>query len=269
MDLWQGAKDYGGHVLGFLALAQVWVIALWNRFLHQGTLGVYETANIEIGFSTFGPTVSLLGTLRALNKDIFVRRMKVRVIRTSDKAQHTFTWRAFRPSAVMLGAGSAQSLEIAGSFLVTIAAPRQYNVFFASAAFAAQYEHHVQPLRDAWQLFVEEQIRRVDEQLVGQIARALENPALSAAMFDQFIRAGNATNLHAAISNGFFWHSGDYQLEFIIETDGRPDTVTRRWRLSLSADEEQRLRLNVITLIRELCYLPIVYNFSYKEYSST
>lgn len=268
MNWSQFFSDYGGHIIGLVALVQVWAIALWKRVIARGTLTLYETASIETGFSTFGPTVALLGTLSASNHDVFVKRMKVRVIRSRDRAEHTFTWRAFRPSVITLGGGGAQTLEIAGSFLVTTNRAHQYNVFFASAVFAAQYEQYVQPLRDSWSSFVEQRIREVDENLVGQIARVLETPALSAELFNNFIGAGHAKDLHTAISNDFFWHAGAYELEFTIETNGKPETFVRRWRYSLSAEDEGNLRLNVVTTIRELCNLPVVYNFAYKEYAA-
>lgn len=266
MDSWQFLKDYGGHALGFLGLAHVWVIALWRRFVSRGRLTVYETAAIEIGFSSFGPTVDLLGTLRAVGKDVFVQRMSVRVVRAHDRAEHTFTWRAFRPSTVTVGAGAPLALEVAGSFLVSAAAPRQYNVFFASAVFAAQYEPHIQPLRDAWRAFLEGQLRQANLNPAEHLARLLGNPELLAGQFAQFLQAGNATGLHAAISNGFFWHAGDYRLDFMIDTHAKAEAISRHWRFALSAQDEQSLRLNVVTLIRELCYLPVVYNFAHKEY---
>jgi len=195
----------------------------------------------------------MLGTLRALNKDVFIKRMKVRVVRTEDKAEHTFTWRAFRSNVYTGAALTPQSLAVAGSFLVNTAAPRQYNVFFASAAFTGQYQSLVQPLRDAWLSFLNAQ-------------NLAPNPAFAADKFTQFIQAGHTTELHTAISNGFFWRSGDYQLEFIIETDSLAKDISRQWRFSISAQDEQALRLNVITLIRELCNLPVTYNFANKEY---
>ena len=70
MDWGQFFRDFGGHVLGFLALAQVWLIAIWRKAFRNGTLVVYETASIEVGFSAFGATVTLLGTLRAEKHDV-------------------------------------------------------------------------------------------------------------------------------------------------------------------------------------------------------
>lgn len=265
MDVSQFLKDYGGHLLGLLGIVQLWAIAAWKRFLRRGTLSVYETANIEIGFSAFGPTVTLLGTLRAQNKDIFIQRMRLRVVRASDRAEHTFTWRAFRPSVLALS-GAQQGLEIAGSFLVSTTAPQKYNVFFASAAFASQYESHVQPFRDSWQRFLYEQRQHQDTQVSDTIAQGQQDQSPSAALFNQFIGSVSATALYTAVSNGFFWHAGSYELELQIETDRSQENLVKHWGFAIVPDDEQRLRLNIITLIRELCDLPVVYNFLYKDY---
>jgi hypothetical protein len=132
-------KDYGGHILAALALLQIWAIALWRRFVSRGVVHIYPTASIEIGFSSYGPTVGLLGTLRAQGRDVFVRRMRDHVVRLRDRAEHHFNWRAFRPHVIPLVPTAPQTLEIASSFLVTAQAPRQYNVFFASESFAGDY----------------------------------------------------------------------------------------------------------------------------------
>src|SRR5437660_1351433 len=58
--------------LAIVALVQPWLIALWKKFLLRGRIRAYPSANIEIGFSTFGPTVALQGTLHASHRDIFV-----------------------------------------------------------------------------------------------------------------------------------------------------------------------------------------------------
>ena len=269
MDFGQLLRDYGAHIIGFVALIQVWLIALYKQLFSRGKLAVYETASIEIGFSGFGPTVTLLGTLRASDKDVFIRRMKVRVVRGTDKAEHTFSWRAFRPNNITLGATEPQSLEIAGSFLVSTAAPRLYNVFFASEAFASQYEAHVQPIRDGWYAFVQTKLREMDEALVGHVGSVLENPGLSATLFNEFTDGGNATALHTDVSNEFFWHAGDYELAFEIETDRTGETIRKKWTFSISPKEEQDLRLNIVILVRELCYLPVTYYVAYKKYTAS
>ena len=38
---------------------------------------------------------------------------------------------------------------------------------------------------------------------------------------------------------------------------------------SISPKEEQDLRLNIVILVRELCYLPVTYYFAYKKYTAS
>ncbi len=251
-DIGQFLKDYGGHVLGFLGLAQLWLIALWRRFITRGKLAVYEMGLIEIGFSLFGPTVCLLGTLRALRRDVFVKRMRVRIIRRVDKAEHTFTWRAFRPLVMTLTPGAPQSLAVAGSFLVPMAAPRQYNVFFASPAFANYGSSDIQPLRDSWTDFSKENIT--------------ENPAVSTELFNRFMQCETASRFRVEVLNEFFWHASEYDLELTIETDNVKHPATKHWKFALTREDEERLRMNIDTVIRELCELKAAYNFLSKEY---
>lgn len=57
---------YLAHIIAIIALAQVWVIAVWKQWVVRGRLVFYPTATIEIGFSAFGSTVSLPGILTSL-----------------------------------------------------------------------------------------------------------------------------------------------------------------------------------------------------------
>lgn len=68
---------------------------------------MHPTASIEVGFSNFGPTISLVGTIRAQYHDVFVDRMSVRVIRLRDQAQHVFGWRAFRSNSILVNPTAA------------------------------------------------------------------------------------------------------------------------------------------------------------------
>ena len=97
----------------------------------------------------------------------------------------------------------------------------------------------------------------------------MKNPGLSATLFNEFTGGGNATALHTAVSNEFFWHAGDYELAFEIETDRTAETIRKKWTFSISPKEEQDLRLNIVTLVRELCYLPVTYYFACKEYTTS
>ena len=130
-------KELGPWILGFVALIQVWIIAAWKR-LRKGSIEIYESGSIEIGYGDLGPSVGLMGTLRCLEKDVFVKSMDVEILRKKDGARHHFRWYAFRPNKLSLGTQSQPKLEIAGSFLAMPAQPNKYNIFFTESAFITE-----------------------------------------------------------------------------------------------------------------------------------
>ena len=161
------------------------------------------------------------------------------MIRSRDRAEHTFTWRAFRPSVMTLGSGGPQTLEIAGSFLVATNRAHQYNVFFASAVFAGQYEQFVQPLRDSWNTFVS---KRFDALMR---TRSDRSPGCSKTLFSLrnystrssqpvtrqiFTRASRT--IFSGTPESTSWSSPSGQ-------NGRPELLIRRWRYTLTAQDEQ------------------------------
>ena len=88
--------SFGALILAFLALVQFWVKILWEKYFRKDKIDYYETGTIVIGYSPSGPTIGLNGTLRALNKDVFIRAIDLLVIRETDRAQHVFKWIAFQ-----------------------------------------------------------------------------------------------------------------------------------------------------------------------------
>lgn len=74
-------------IVSFFLIVQVRLIALWKRYMKKGQINLYETGTVEIGYSTFGPTIGINGTLRAWNKDVFVRSIDLMVVREKDKSQ--------------------------------------------------------------------------------------------------------------------------------------------------------------------------------------
>src|SRR5438552_10322360 len=89
-------KGWGSLIVAVVALIQPWVIALWRRFFRPGTIDIHETGTIEVGYSGFGPTIGLRGTLRAVHRDQFVRDIQVAIAKVKDGSKHSFEWVVFR-----------------------------------------------------------------------------------------------------------------------------------------------------------------------------
>ena len=253
---------YLAHVVAVIALVQVWVIAAWKKWFVGGRIEFHPAANIEIGFSSFGSTVALPGTLRAVKKEVFVSDMVVTITRMQDQAKHTFTWRAFRSNTFSAASMAPEAIELATSFNLLPTSPRPINVFYASADFASRYAQQAETLRTAWQQFVAEKISELGE----QAASLVQTTEFADTLFAEFGRQQVFLNLYSQINNGFYWQAGRYQLDLTINCAPPTSPARYTWFLELTGDDEQKLRLNSIAMMKELCGIQVVYSFIYKPY---
>src|SRR5712692_9330241 len=100
-------------VVAFAALVQPWIIGAWRRFVRRGTVDIYETGTIEVGFSAFGPSIGLMGTLRSRDRDMFVQSATLTVVKKDTAISHKFEWILFRNPKTVIGPAVGQSAEVA------------------------------------------------------------------------------------------------------------------------------------------------------------
>lgn len=261
-------KELGPWVISLIALAQVWVIAAWKRFGKRGIVEIHQSGNIELGYGSFGPTISLNGTLRALNKDLFIQQMRLIVIRKKDSARFGFNWRAFRPNTIPLSAQQPPSVELASSFLVSPSTPHKYNVFFVDETFIAEIKPKIVPLLKVWQDFAAKQLGLLAKPGDKPDYSLLQTPAFSEFLFESFTKTDAALAAYTAMNNNLYWKAGEHELTLMVETAKPNKQFPKKWRFILSEDDIDNLRKNVVVLIREACGLPVVYNFAYPEYQT-
>lgn len=260
-----GASVRGWIALGIslAALAQVWAIAAWKRFVRRGTLHTHESGNLEIGFSTFGPTVGLLGTLRSIHQAVFVEGMEVRIIRLRDSAQRCLRWRAFRSNSVN-APGTTGAIDLARSFLVQPTAPYNYNIVFADQEFEAEFRARLNEVGDRWRAFVSAESEKSSPPL--DVERILQDNTASQPLFSAFFEQEFARLLHVDVQERFFWHSGDYELALDIAVSRPSRALTTRWRFQLSDKDSKALRTNCVGIFRDLAGFRAYYHFAYPQY---
>jgi len=244
-------REYGALALAVIALAQPWVVVTWRKLFRPGAIEIYETGTIEIGYSGFGPTIGLVGTLRARDRELFVRAASIEIEREADHARHGFEWAAFRTTRNIIGRPIETSFSVPVGFMLTPTQPNRYNIFFNDLKF--QQERLVpiaQPLQAAW---------------LAAVAAALGGPANNAnATAAQVAQAVTATypgfqnsnpHVHAVtrIGQEFYWAAGWYRLTLKIQT-ARPDLAFERsWRFQLTDAHSQTLRRNCQKIAQEVC----------------
>ncbi len=236
---WEGA-------VATIALLQPWGVGLWRRFFRAPAVDLHETGVVEVGYSTYGPTLGLHGTLRARHADVFVRAMRLEVVRERDQARHFFEWVAFRSHRIFVGKATETMVELPAGFMLLTSQPFRYNVLFADAEVRERVNAELRTLGQAWYEAV-----------------------LEGRDYDAFRTETSHGDAFTKVDRECYWERGGYILRATVETtrpDQRHESV---WRFELTEEDAESLRTNVVPILRETCWQQdVYYSFASPKYLS-
>ena len=251
--------------VAIVALAQPWAFAIYRRMFQPGSIDVYETGNIEVGFGSAGASIALQGTLRALHRDQFVRRARLEVIRRKDGSTRHYDWMWFRGANT---AGPGYQFELSSGFMLTTGQPQRYNIQFLDPASGSDLRLPLQVLRTEWNSALTEAI---DPETVDQFVaekRFSELEPLVSGVHDDFCRSPAYTVAYTMVDRLCYWEPGEYTLKLFI-VSARPNrSFEKVWGFVLAESEVTALHLNSVKILGETCSRPIgYYNFAFPQYA--
>lgn len=249
--------------IAIVALIQPAAIWVWSNYWRQGTIDIHKTWTIEVGFSSYGPTIGLNGTLQAVHHDLFIRSIELTVVKLRDSSRYQFEWLVFRPASVSFGAVQQDaSIEVPAGFLLPTAQPRRYNITFFDRTRQTEILPHLQNLWAAWQ---ERMTNLSDPALLQQ--QNVDWGALIAAMYQAFTKEQVNTDSYTAVDRLFYWDPGSYSLEMRGNTTRPDQTFARRWTFALSEADATSIRQNVMRTLMTTCgQVSTPFHFSYADY---
>lgn len=265
-----GGMSIGPWIISGIALVQVWVIALWKRYFRKAQVGIYESGNIEIGYSNLGPTIGLVGTLRTLHQDVFVKRIVVELVKAKDSAYHTLNWRAFRPNTISLNPAEPIRFEIASSFLLASNNPFKFNIVFADDDFIADISPRVGNISQVWHEYRTKKMNELEARLgdKDKFDRIAQSPNLEQILWDQLMKDGVLTNQFVILDRACYWEAGEYLMTVNIECERPTSMFSKEYFFTLTDDDEKLLRLNAITILRVLSGFSDQVSFAYRKYNT-
>ncbi len=254
---WQGLLKgwVVANVIALIALVQPYVYWAWKKYFRKGRIDIHETAKIEVGYSGLGSTIALLGTLRAVHEDQFVRSIELVVTRTRDNMQRRFEWLALRPATVVIGGSAQTELEIASGFMLLTSEPRKYHIIFLDPQFQAEVMSVGERVRNAWGTFL------------GANGGAVLGADLND-LFQRFRVTPELVDAFTELDRMFDWQPVEYAINVQVNTANPDNTFSRTFRFSVTAQDIANLRTNCLRVIEEFCGRPTtgVYNFAYCNY---
>lgn len=252
-------------IVATLALIQPWLFSLYKRAFKKGKVDIYPSGNIEIGFSEFGPTIGIQGTLLATNKDVFINNIQLKIRKLKNNEEHKFDWIAFKPPQINLGHNFPQTIEWPASFIVSTSQPNRYVIVFSD----------IETLNEI-RVLIEGCIKETQtlRQKYHYLSWPKEGTVVGVGHEDVLREYRNSQAYQKAydvINRFLYWEKGDCELTIIVNTD-KPRKVFRSlYKFSLTDQDFESLRLNVISIIQNPFRLafqqnPWIYYFAYTSY---
>jgi len=248
-------KGWGSLLVATVALVQPWALALWRKFFRPGSVDIYETGLLELGYNVWGPCVGLRGTLRAVHRDQFIRNIELTVVKEKDGSTHVLDWLLFRAEKIT-GLGTEDtSAEIATGFMLMMTQPHRYSILFADTATQNELKPHVAALVEAWS---------AHKSTPGVIASLVANRDI----YGPFSTTKVHTDTFTVLDRQMYWEPGRYSFEMRVHTTRPERTFTRTWTFEISKAESERLRLNAVVICRLACDQGGTYIFVNPKYEA-
>lgn len=258
-------REYGTLLLALYGIIQVWFISLWKNVLRTGKLSIYETGRLEVGYSNFGPTIALNGTLCTQRKNLFVSNISLFLTKNRDQSTHTLEWTAFRSSQLRIVPTDPISLELPSGFIVRIDQPHRYHIFFSDKQTRSELEPVLIDVRKEWQEYLNSKKQHIYDIVMNA---KIEEKIVIQSIFEKEFYLSNekAKKAWDLLNRKNYLENGSYRLKMIVKTSNPSKSFTAEWLFDLSEDEFQILRLNSVSTLRELCLGEVNYFFAFPEY---
>jgi hypothetical protein len=244
------------------ATAIIALVALFRpdigRFVQRrrAIIDVHPAGRLEVGFGNFGPTVGVQGTLQAIHRDAFITYSRVTVVRVADNSRHDFQWAVFRPQTF---GGGMQQAEIASGFLLSVAAPRRFNIQFHDTGTLDNFRQSLTDLQKLWTEHLQAQGIVLANVPAGEISEAYNT------FHNQ--KLADITPIYQVIDRQFYWTPGQYQMSLEIRSVRLVRSIIQNFSFILSDADSISLRLNVVAAMRAVCSLPnVIFNFAFPAY---
>jgi len=248
-------SKFGTLIIAVIALIQPWVRYLWKKFFKKGKIDIFPSGTIEIGYSLFGPTVAINGTLRCLNQDLFISAMSLIIVKQKDNSTHIFEWGVFR-SQKLTHKGEEAEFELPYGFMLTTSFPKRYNIVFVDMETRNEMQTMLQRVRTKWVEFIsKEPIPFQDKQVILQ-------------KYEEFSKTSIPLEAFSKLDRLCYWEPGYYDLILKTYTSEPNRIFEKRWKFKLLEEEIKAIRLNVVKILQDACIVPSYaqYNFAYAKY---
>jgi len=221
------------------------VANVWRNFISKPKLTTYIHNVAEVGYSHYGPTLSVSGVLSSLNSVILVHNICAEVTFKNTTTAHFMDWFAFRPANYMMGNFSGMDLTMASKFTVAPDHPHEQNTLFIDSNRFSEMKPILTDIKDTW------------EEAVIAAARK-EQTIAPTALFAEFKELKVITDAAERLKLMTYWEAGEYDVKVRVTTEGPKQFFDTKKTFVLTEDDVQILLNNIPAIIGNICQQPQV-----------
>jgi hypothetical protein len=253
------------NIIAFLALTKDLIIARFKNPL----IDFYEVGSLSIYFGALGAGIEIMGTVRAIHEDQFVRALRVVITNNRDSSRHSFVWRSTRVPS-MGPQGSTSTFVVPASFMVTPAQTSYIDAFMLDRETEKRLNEIELQVDQGWLETLESEFADIADtpavavdpfepraESVPSVVQAKSEAERVEEAFERFLETDQIRRIRTDIDRLCYWEEGGYSLTLDIVT-ARPDkTFSFSCAFNLTTDDEHRLRGGVEQILRAWCEVTV------------
>ena len=216
---------------------------LWDRFIPPQNIKNYLSDTVEIGYSQYGMTLGVTGTITAAGKFTFITNMSIELLTKSSRYIFVFDWLAFRPIQFGETGVKGSGIKTASKFMVTEGEPYKYNIVFADQLQYATINPIIKEIRKGWDALTAENA-------------ALSTPQNPTQLFENFLQRKEIVHAQAVLRNQCYWRAEPYTLKLNFSGKSGQKIHEDIKTFILTAEDIKKMEINPIATIADLCKLP-------------
>lgn len=218
-------------------------VNVWRNFISKPRLNNNVSGLTEVGYSHYGPTFAISGTLSALNAIVLVDNISVEVVNLDKKTSHFMDWFAFRPKQHVMGNFSEINLTMASKFTITPEKVYDYNILFVDNNHFSQIKTLLQAIKDAWAEYL-------------TICVKEKRSIVPETIFADFKKLKLVIDAHERLKSFVYWNAGKYLIKLRLTTRNPKQFFNIERYLNLTKFDEETLTANTSKIIENICQQP-------------
>lgn len=218
-------------------------VNVWRNFIIRPQLNNSIAPIVEVGYSHYGPTFSIAGTLTARNAVILIHNICTEITNIDNKSTHFMDWFAFRPTQYVMGNFSKIELTTASKFTIPPNKAHPYNILFIDNGRFSEMKPLLQVIKNAWAEYF--------------IATTKGNQPVSLkALFAEFQQLKLIADASARLKAITDWKSGHYRIKIRVTTENPKQFFDTTKHFFLNPADTEKLINNVPEILANICQQP-------------